>query len=73
MGCSKCSFTGKLGRFVTDPVLPSDEGPTYWIEDDCPHCHGVDGAQPDWVTQINDAATQAEIDEAWRQHAEEET
>lgn len=63
MGCPKCDFTG-----ITHEYEPE----TGDVEIPCPHCHGEDGEEPAWVTEGHDAVTQAEIDEAGWQHAEEE-
>ena len=68
MGCAKCDYTGKLGRFVTDPVLPSGDGPTYWVEDDCPECAGVEGEEPDIVTEGHDMLTEEDIEHDHAQH-----
>jgi len=65
MTCLRCGGTGW--------ALEWDEtvGPGY-VEVPCPECVGVDGQEPDWVTEGHDAATQAEIAEAWLQYAEEQ-
>lgn len=65
MGCAMCEYTGIAHEY------DETAGPSF-VEVPCPECHGVDGDEPVWVTDINDAATQSEIDEAWRRHAEEE-
>lgn len=60
MGCPKCGFTGIAYEY--DQTAGGD------VEVPCPECHGVDDAEPDWVTEGHGVATQAEIDAAWRQH-----
>lgn len=64
MDCQHCGGTGW--------ALEYDEtaGPGY-VDIECPECHGVDGNQPDWMDELMDICTQAEIDEAWvRRHRE---
>lgn len=60
MGCSKCDYTGWGKEY---------EPETGFVDVPCPYCHGIDGEEPDIVTETNDAAIQAEIDEAWLQYA----
>lgn len=60
MGCQDCDYTGFMWDW--DDEIGSD------AQVPCPNCRGVDGEEPNWITDINDAATQAEIDEAWRQY-----
>ena len=53
---------------------PDYEKETGFVEKErCPVCSWHPGdPEPDMVTEGHDAATQAEIDAAWRQHAEEQ-
>jgi len=44
MGCAKCDYTGKGSEY------DETAGPG-WVDIPCPHCHGVDGKEPDWVTE----------------------
>ena len=98
MGCERCGFTG---------IAEEYEPEAGFVDIPCPHCHGVDGEEPDLVREGHDAliemekeaytfasgvgimileadaspghstkqgfvaTIQAEIDAAWRQHAEE--
>lgn len=65
MGCDRCGYTGESSEY------DETAGPGY-IAIPCPYCHSTNGDMPDAVADLHDAATEAEIDEAWRQYAEEE-
>ena len=54
MACPKCSDTGWFAEY---------EPETGFVDIPCPWCVGIDGEQPDRVTEAQDAATQAEIDD----------
>lgn len=43
MGCIKCGFTGESSEY--------DETAGGFVTIPCPDCHGVDGEEPDWVTE----------------------
>lgn len=60
MACEKCGDTGWFAAY---------EPEAGFVDIPCPWCVGVDGEEPRWVTEANDAQVQAEIDEAWRQYA----
>ena len=62
MGCRWCGYTGWMRQH---------EEESGWVDIRCPYCVGIDGEEPDLVTEGHDAAMQAEIDAAWREHEEE--
>jgi len=55
MGCSKCDYAGKVSEY------DETAGPGY-VCVPCPECKGMDGDQPDWVTEASDALTQEDIE-----------
>ena len=53
MGCPKCDFTDWSLEY---------EPESGFVETPCPECKGMDGDQPDWVTEASDALTQEEME-----------
>lgn len=49
MGCRKCGYTG---------IAEDYESETGFVDIACPECHGVDGEEPDIVTEGHDALTE---------------
>ena len=53
MSCDKCGDTGWSVQYECE---------TGFVDIPCPECHGVDGEQPDHVTEGHDALTQEDIE-----------
>lgn len=56
MGCARCDYTGIAYEY------DETTGPGF-TEVPCPECVGIDGQEPAIVTEANDVATQAEMEE----------
>jgi len=76
--CDKCNDTGWRQILVTDPVLDTDEGPTYWTERPCPCQQEPEAPEidvyekpPDWLLYSQTAQRDLER-EIYRQIEQEE-
>jgi hypothetical protein len=56
MGCIKCGFTGVAYEY-DETAGPGD------VAVPCPECGGVDGEEPDWVTEGHDVLIEQEKEE----------
>ena len=54
MGCIKCGYTGEISEYELE---------TGFVTIPCPECQGIDGDQPDIVTEGHDALTEIEKEE----------
>lgn len=53
MGCRWCNYTGWMREH---------EEEAGWVDIPCPWCVGVDGEEPDIVTEGHDALTEMEME-----------